>query len=79
VAGGDIYDLTREVAWEQGIKFQSSESDGRKNVIYSYIIFKLKKKILPDEKYKKNHIYTYKHTKQFVSQLKFVLSKLVHN
>jgi hypothetical protein len=44
VAGGEIYDLTREVAWEQGIKFQSSESHGRKNVIYSYIIFKLKKR-----------------------------------
>jgi len=27
---GDTDDLTREVAWEQGVKFQSLENNGRK-------------------------------------------------
>jgi hypothetical protein len=57
-AGGDIFDLTREVVWEQGIKFQSPESDGKKSYFFIHHI-QTKKLILPDVKYKNIYIYIY--------------------
>jgi hypothetical protein len=49
---GDTDDLTREVAWEQGVKFQSLENNGRKKPDLFKNHIHSQKKIIPHESMK---------------------------